>query len=296
MNQRTMGEKVFAVFNIMIMLFIIVIMLYPYLNVLIKAFDSEYNTGLVLLPKKFTLNNFATLLRDDTIITSFFVSVMRVLIAVVLGVTVQFAAAYAITQQDLPGLKFFLALFMIPMFISAGQIPMYVTLSQYGLLNSFWVYIFPYLFSFYNVSIIRTFIKTTIPTALQEAATIDGANEVQIFYKIIIPLCKPILATIALWIMVEHWNGYTANLLYVRDSSLFTLQYKMMQLIKESDMLQKLASQAAQLGISVDKTDIPKSDNLVSAQVIISTVPIICVYPFLQKYFVKGIVAGSVKE
>jgi len=295
MKNNTVGYKIFTFFNYIIMISVFVTMLYPYLNVITRSFDATISMGFSLKPEKFTFNNYITLFDDSSIVNAAIISVLRVVIAVVLSVATQFLAAYALTKKELVGKNIIITFFMLPMFIYAGQIPTYVTLSNYGLLNNFWVYILPSLFSFYNVIIIRTFIESTIPDSLNEAAEIDGASELLIFTKIILPLCKPIMATVALWIMVQHWNDYSTTLLYVRKPSLQTLQYKMMELIKESDRLQKLQSMAMQNGIVLENQEIPQSENLISAQIIISTLPIVMVYPFLQKHFVNGIVVGSVK-
>jgi len=295
----TVSYKIFSVCNIVFMLLLGIVFIFPYLNVLAKSFNDAVDSargGITVYPRVFTLENYKTLFSDGSIYGAAVVSVLRVLVGVVLGVLVQFGAAYALSKKDLIGKKYIVMLFTIPMFISAGQVPLYVVISDLGLLNSFWVYILPSLFSFYNAIIIRTFIQSTIPGSLEESAYLNGANEFDMLFKIILPLSKPILATIALWVMVAHWNDWTAILYYVTKSSLFTLQYIMMQLIKESERIQKLQEAAIMAGLSVDEIQVKtSSESLIAAQVIVSTVPIICVYPFLQKYFVKGIMMGSVK-
>lgn len=288
--------KIFRFFNTIFMLLIIVIMAYPYLNVITKSFDMQASASLSLIPKEFTLQSYKMLLKDSSIYNAAWISVSSTIVKVVLSLLVQFTCAYAMTKKGLIGKKFITWMFMLPMYISAGTIPIYISISNYGLLNNFWVYILPGLFSFYNVVIIRTFIQTTIPISIEESAKLDGANEVTIFARIVLPLCKPILATVALWIMVATWNNYTTTLMYVTKSSLFNLQYKMMQIIKEGEELQRLAQQAEMMGIHVETGKTASSESVVSAQVVITTVPIICVYPFLQKYFVKGMTVGAVKD
>lgn len=297
--KESLGSRIFDIFNVAFMILVGLVLIFPYLNVLAKAFNDAADSahgGITFYPRVFTIENFKTIFSDSTTINALFVSVSRVLVAVVLSILVQFSAAYALSKQNFPGKKFTVILYMIPMFITAGQIPLYVIITKLGILNSFWVYILPQLFSFYNIVIIRTFIQSTIPAAIEESALIDGANEVIMFFKIILPLSKPILATVALWVMVNHWNDWTATLYYVRRQDLFTLQYIMMQLVKETDRMQKMQQAALEAGMPVEeiKNKI-SSDSLISAQVIVTTTPIICVYPFLQKYFVKGIMIGSVK-
>lgn len=298
--KETKGWYVFNIINILLMVALVVLFIFPYLNTLAKAFNESADSargGITIFPRVPTVENFRTLFADSTIWTAAVVSVARVITSVVLSLLVQFGAAYAITKKGLPGRGIVTILFMIPMFIHAGMLPLFVLLSDMGLTNTFWVYILPTLFTYYNVVIIRTFIQSTIPGSLEESALIDGANEVTIFFKIILPLSKPILATVALWVMVAQWNDWTSTLYYVTSPKLYTLQYVMMQLVKESERIQAMQQAAIEAGVadpSVMKQQ-TSSESLIAAQVIVTTVPIICVYPFLQKYFVKGIMMGSVK-
>lgn len=295
--KESKGYRVFCVINVILMTALGIVMIFPYLNTLAKAFNQAADSargGITIFPRVPTLENFKTVLTANGIGRAAAVSVTRVVISVVLSIMVQFGAAYALTTK-FPGKKFFNLMYSIPMFISAGLVPTYVLISKIGLLNNFWVYILPGLFSFYNVVIIRTFIQSTIPQSLFESAKIDGADEFKIFFRIVLPLSTPILATIALWVMVGQWNDWTSTLYYIRKSSLFTLQYIMMQLVKESERIQQMIQAAIEAGESVDIVARPTSDSIIAAQVIVTTVPIICVYPFLQKYFVKGIMMGSVK-
>lgn len=296
--KQSKSYKVFYVLNIVLMILLTVVMVFPYLHILAKAFNDSNDTakgGLVFWPRMFTVGNFKMLASNANLIPSIRVSVLRAVCGTVLGLGVQFGAAYALSRKKFPGKKWITYVIMIPTFLSAGAIPVYVLYSKMGLLNNFWVYILPTLFSFYNMVIIRSYIENSIPDAIEESALIDGCNEVQIFIKMILPLSKPILATIALWLMVGHWNDYTTTLTYITNPKLSTLQYNMMEMIKESERIQKMAAAAQQSGQVVDQASVPSSDSLISAQVVLTTVPIMCVYPFLQKYFVKGITLGSVK-
>lgn len=273
-------------------------MLFPYLHVLAKAFNEGMDAsrgGILIWPRKFTLENFVVILSGDTFKNALGVSVARVLIGVVLGLFVQFSAAYALTKDKFFGKNVIKTLFVVSMYFSAGLIPIYVLYSQIKLLNSFWVYILPTLFSYHNIIIIKTFIQTTIPVSLEESALLDGANEMHVFFKIILPLSKPILATVALWIMVAHWNDWTTTMYYIKKPDLYTLQYIMMQIVKESERAQKLMAAALESGMSAENVSQTTTEAVSAAQVIVSTIPIICVYPFLQKYFVKGLMLGSVK-
>lgn len=296
--KTSLSRKIFCVFNYTIISALCLLFLLPLLNVLAKSLNDGLDAsrgGIWFWPRVFTWDNYKTVVAGETFRTSVIVTVARVLLGVVIGLMVQFSAAYALAKKKFPGKAFFLLLFMIPMYFHAGVVPNYVWFSKINLLNNFWVYILPGAFSFYNVVIIRTFIQSTIPDSLQESAFIDGATEVTVFFKIILPLCKPILATIALWIMVAHWNDWTTTLMYIRKPKLYTMQYIMMELVKESERLQKLVSEAAMMGETVEASATPTADVVISAQIMVTILPIVCVYPFLQKYFVKGIMMGSVK-
>ena len=299
-RNETFGYAVFKIFNIVFMLFIIAVTLCPYLNVLAKALNDGQDTmrgGVYLWPRKFTFENFRVLLGDSSLYLATVVTVLRVVATTFLGLLVQFMTAYALSKE-LKGFKAINVYFMIPMFVSGGLIPQYILFSSIGLLNNFWVYVLPWLFSFYNIIIIRSYIKTSIPDAVIEAAEIDGLGEWGMLLRMVLPLSKPILATIALWLIVGNWNDWSATLYYIDDSSLHTLQYKLMQTIKETERMAALIQEAIQSGQDVEgmvNSMKVTTDSMVSAQIIVVTLPIICIYPFLQKYFVQGITLGAVK-
>lgn len=291
---------VFKVFNALIMILIIVITLFPYLNVLAKALNDGQDTmrgGITLWPRVPTFENFRILLSDPAIYKALFVTVTRVVLVTLLGIMVQFMTAYALTRK-LKGTAVFNVIFLIPMFISGGIIPLYMLYSKIGLLDNFWVYIWPGLFTFYNVIVIRSYIETSISESIIEAAQIDGISEMRLFFSIILPLSKPILATVALWIMVNNWNDWTTTLYFIEKADLHTLQYKLMQAVKETERMTALIQEAIESGGDVEglmKSLKVTTESMTSAQIIVVTIPIIMVYPFIQKYFTEGITLGAVK-
>jgi len=207
-------------------------------------------------------------------------------------------AGYALSRKNLWGLKAVNIYFLIPMYMIGGVIPNYILYSNINLLNSFWVYIFPGLWNFYNVIIIRSYMQSSISDSIIEAARIDGASEWTNFSRIVMPLCKPILATIILWTAVGSWNEWTSTLYYVQNPDLHTLQYKLMQTLKESERITALIQEAIARGEDAQKVAGQMkvtTESMQAAQVIVVTIPIICVYPFLQKHFVKGVTLGAVK-
>lgn len=301
MKNEGIGYRIFMIFNYIFMIFIILVTLLPYLNILAKAFNDGNDSlrgGITFFPRVFSLENFKVLINDETMYNATVITLLRVCVTVVLSLFVQFMAAYTLSRKNLWGLKFVNVYFLIPMFVGSGLIPQYVLFSKLNLLNTFWVYIFPALWSFYNVMIIRSYIQTSIPDAVIESAKIEGCGELRMLVQIIMPLSKPILATIALWIAVNSWNDWTTTLYYIQSSKLYTLQYKLMQTIKETERISALVQSAIENGQDaslIASTQKVTTDSVQSAQVIIVTLPIICVYPFLQKYFVKGVTLGSVK-
>ncbi len=296
--KMTKGYKVFTVINTLIMIGVIVVCLVPFLHTLAKALNDGNDTmkgGITIFPRVFTLQNFKILLADTSLYWAALVSVVRVLCAIVTHLAVQFSAAYVLSHRDLPGRSKLIFFTIIPTFISGGMIPAYILFVNLNMLNTFWIYFLPGVFSFYNVLILRSYIEGSIPISLSEAAQLDGATEFKILWRIILPLSKPVLATVALWVAVASWNDWSTTMFYITDKRLFTLQYKLMEVVKESERLQALLQQAQITGEII--TDEVKStpESLMSAQVIVTVLPIVMVYPYLQKYFVKGVTLGAVK-
>ncbi|QHT59598.1 carbohydrate ABC transporter permease [Paenibacillus lycopersici] len=299
MRYDSLGSRLFGWANIAFMVLFACASIYPYINTFAVALNDGTDTmlgGITVYPRQFTLANFHSLLADDSIIRALALSVVRVVVGTALALLVQFTAAYVFANRGLYGRTTLLVYFMIPMFFGGGLIPTYLLYSKLHLLNNFLVYVLPGAFAFFNMIIIRTYLYT-IPDSLVESAKMDGAGEFRILSRIILPLSMPIVATIALWTAVNNWNDWTTTLTFVTDQSLFTLQYKLMQIIKESDMAASLIQEALQRGDTTAQSRVRITpDSIRSAQVILTTLPIILVYPFLQKYFIKGALIGSVKE
>ncbi len=296
--KRSRGEKIFGVVNIIIMLCICIITLYPYLNQIAISLNDGADSmrgGITIFPRKFTLENYRGVLFNDAFLQALLISVSRVILVTFLGLSVTFSAAYGLTRRGLPYRKTLTLILMIPSYISAGVIPGYILFRTLHIINTYWIYLIPGLFSFYNMIIMRSFLQE-IPQSLEESAKVDGANDIIIMIRIIMPLCMPVIATVALWISVGAWNDWTTTLMYITDKKLYTLQYLMMRLIKESETAKEMAVQIAMnrgSDMDVAKTT---SESVTAATLIITTLPIICVYPFLQKYFISGVTLGAVKE
>ena len=294
--KRTLSGKIFDVCNVMFMILLAAVFVYPYLNQVAISLNSGSDTlrgGITVFPREFTLMNYKVILTNSQVIRSTAVTVISVAAKTLLVLLVNLSAAYALRKKEMPYRSGIIWFLIIPTYISAGIIPTYILFRYLHLLNSIFVYILPGMFVFYNMLIIRTFLSS-IPEALEEAALLDGAGEFKILFSIILPLSMPVIATVALWTIVEQWNDWTTTLYYVTDSDNFKLQYVIMQLIKQAEQVQKMAASATAM-VSTENTK-PISESIQSAGVIFSTLPIVVMYPFLQKYFGKGVTLGGVKD
>ncbi|HZK70254.1 MAG TPA: carbohydrate ABC transporter permease [Clostridia bacterium] len=300
MNYESGSYKLFKICNIVLLFIIVVIMVFPYLNVLAYAFndglDSQFG-GISIFPRVWTLDNFKVLIENREIINATIISVLRVIFGTIFALIVQFTSAYAFTQKGFKGKSVILMFLMIPMYFGGGLIPIYLLYSKMHLLNNFLVYVLPVSFSLYNMVIIRSYLYS-IPESLAESARLDGANEIIIMLKVYIPLSIPILAVMALWTAVGLWNDWTTTLFFITNHKLYTLQFILMQILKEGERIAKLLEEALIAGKQIDMSSQPKvtPQAIRYAEIILTTIPIVIVYPFLQKHFVKGVTLGAVKE
>lgn len=294
MKKRKLSDICIKAFVFVFLFLLCVVCLYPFLNQLAISFNEGRDSaqgGITIFPRKPTLENYKTLFNDPGYVGAAVITISRSIIATVLHILVIFSAAYALTRKGLRGRKLITTILALPMYLQAGLIPMYILYRNLGLINNYWVYILPFCFSFYNMVIVRSFIQE-IPEALEESALIDGANEIKILFKVILPLSFPVLATIALWSLVGQWNDWTTTLYYVTNKELYPLQYVMMRVIKQGEQIR---NQAYLEGTGVDLSVKTTSESVKAAMIIATSAPIIAVYPFLQKYFVKGVTIGAVK-
>lgn len=296
--KRTRGEKIFGVVNGFLLILMCILTLYPYLNQLAYSLNDGVDSmkgGLTIFPRVFTLENFEAVFTNSSFSAAASISVARVVLSTLISLIVVYSAAYGLTRKGLPHRKGITLFLMLPAYISAGVIPVYILYKYLHLMNNFWVYVLPGAFVFYNMVILRSFLQE-IPPALEESAKIDGANDIIIMVKIILPLSLPVVATVVLWTAVGAWNDWTTTLYYVTNKKMQTLQYLMMRLIKESDVLRQMAREAAMNKGGNVETATTTSESVKAATLMITTLPIIMIYPFLQKYFIKGVSLGAVKE
>lgn len=275
---------------LVVFVFLIIITLYPFLNVLAISFNDPIDTMRninMIIPRQFTLSNYVYIFKENNLILPLLLSVVRTVLGAAFGVMCTAMLAYVLSRRDFYFNKVFTLLFVVTMYVSGGLIPEYLLLMRtLKLGNNFLVYIIPGLIWVYNVILVRSFIEG-LPIALQEAARVDGANDFIIWWKIILPLCKPVLATVALFVAVGQWNSFMDTYLYAKE--LPTLQYVLYQIMETATI--KVDPHAAE---QVKNAVSPLSVRM--AITIVATVPIIVVYPFLQKYFVGGMTVGAVKD
>jgi len=295
--RQSIGVRIFNVYNIMFMIVLSVITIYPYLNQLAVSLNDGEDTifgGITLFPRVFTWENYRTVFTNAGFLDSLMISFLRVVSGTALGILLITGAAYALTKRDLPGKNFLINFLIIPTFISGGLIPTYMLYRYLHLMNNFLVYVIPMAFVFYYMIIVRTYFQS-IPKSLEESALIDGANEVQIMFKIMIPLSMPVMATVTLWLAVAHWNDWTTSLYFVTKKNLYTLQFIMYKVVKEAELVNEMAKASAMSGGDAQSFKVT-AESVKAATLIVATLPIVLLYPFLQKYFIQGIMIGAVKE
>ncbi len=275
---------------LVVFIVLIIITLYPFLNVLAISFNDPIDTMRninFVIPRQFTLSNYVYIFEENNLISPLIFSIVKTVVGAAAGVICTAMLAYVLSRKDFYFNKVFTLLFVVTMYVSGGLIPEYLLLMRtLGLGNNFLVYILPGLIWVYNVILVRSFIEG-LPIALQEAARVDGANDFIIWARIILPLCKPVLATVALFVAVGQWNSFMDTYLYAKE--LPTLQYVLYEIMETATI--KIDPHAAE---QMKNAVSPLSVRM--AITIVATVPIIIVYPFLQKYFVGGMTVGAVKD
>ena len=287
-------DKVFVACNTIFLVLFVIITLYPVLNTVAISFNDGIDAvrgGIHLWPRIFTLSNYKTVLNQQNIITGAVVSVARTVLGTIFALVTNALLAYVVSRKRFLFRSQLSLFWVITMYVNGGMIPTLVLYRNLNLTNSFWVYVIPGMISAFNVLVLRTFMEG-LPSALEESAMIDGANDFTIFTRIISPLCKPVYATVALFVAVGHWNSWFDAMLYNRMNAQYTtLQYELMKLL--SSVMQQSGS-ATTGGNTAAAAVTPVTVR--AAATVVTMLPIILLYPFLQRYFVSGMTIGSVKE
>ena len=288
------GDIAFNIVNYTLLGFLGIITLYPFLYMLAVSLNDSMDTlkgGIWIFPREWTLQNFAEAFRDSRIVNAFLISVSRTVLGTAVAVVLTAMLAYGVLDKNLKGRRFALKFIFISTLFSGGIIPFFILMRDLNLIDSYMIYILPALYSFYNMIIVRAAFEA-IPESFAEAATIDGAGELRILFQVYLPLSMPSLATVALFLGVFHWNDWFAGTFYVSSQNLKPA----------ATLLQEIIASASSNSGNMNSTVIGSAAQNVTPQslqmafVIILVVPIVCVYPFLQKYFVKGTMIGGIKD
>lgn len=289
---KSRGEKTFQFFLYLFSVIIIVAVVYPLYFVVIASFSdpSAVASGQVwVVPKGFTLDGYKELFNHNEIWIGYKNTILYTLVGTLIGMGVNICAAYSLSRKDLVGRKFFMLMFVFTMFFNGGLVPTFLTIKDFNLYNTFWVMVLPFSVSIYNIIVARTFFETSIPEDLNDAAKIDGCGNLYYFIKIVLPLSKAILAVIGLWTAVGMWNSYFNALIYLKDAAKYPLQLVLRNILITNNLQMSFGSgEAMQIALRL-------SNLMRYSVIIVSTVPIMCFYPFAQKYFNKGVMIGAVK-
>lgn len=297
-KKSTISDKIFNCFNYLIFGLFTIICVYPFYYLIINSISSNDLSaqGLInFIPKEIHLENYKEVLKLNGLTTAVLVSIARTVIGTVLTVLASGFLGFMFTQERMWGRKFWYRFFVITMYFNAGLIPMFITMKTLNLTNSFWVYIIPAIVQPFNVILVKTYVES-IPKELQESAEIDGAGILKIFFKIILPASTPILATVAIFSAVGQWNSFQDTLIYITDQKLYSLQYLLYTYLNQASSLATMVKNNS--GGTLNLAALATQQTPTSIRMTVSIVvilPILFIYPMFQRFFVKGIMIGSVK-
>lgn len=293
------GSRAISKFHISDVIIILVLVLLcatcviPFWHLLVKSVSGDLPVMMKKVffwPKEFTLQAYGKVFADRSMVRSMIYSIVVTLIFTVLGMIVCTCAAYPLSKKRLKGKGFITFVLMVPMYFTAGMIPSFMLMFRLKLIDSMWVLILPLIYSPYNMLVMKTYFQSSIPDSLEESAFLDGATNFQILTKIVLPLSKPIIATLSLFYAVGRWNAYSDHMYYIRSDSKRMIQYKLYLLVQGAE-----ASISTSLGDMGSVSNVTTPEVLQAACIMFVSIPIIIIYPFLQKYFVKGAMIGAVK-
>ncbi len=297
-KKLTAGDVSFNIINYAVFGIFTLICIYPFYYMVINTISSNdlSAAGLVnFLPKGIHFSNYKALMELNGLGTAAIVSVGKTVIGTGLTVIATAFLGFMFTQEKMWKRKLWYRFTVITMYFNAGLIPMFITMKNLHLTNTFWVYVIPTIVQPFNIILVKTYVES-LPKALQEAAEIDGAGIFKIFYKIILPTCTPILATVAIFAAVNQWNNYQDTLIYITDQKLYSLQYLLYTYINQASSLAAMVRNSGAAGMSAAALATQQTGTSIQMTVsVVVVLPILCIYPMFQRFFVKGIMIGSVK-
>lgn len=292
-RNRSRNDKIFDLLNTLFFIVVSLIVIYPLYFMFIASFSNPdaVNTGQTFLwPKDITLNGYKEIFSNSRIWTGYKNSVIYALLSMIIRTSLTITAGYALSRKDLVGRNFFMMMIIFTMFFGGGLIPTYLIVRDLDMINTVWAMIIPGAVSAYNLIIVKTFFQQTIPDELLEASAIDGCSNIRFFTRIVLPLSLPIIAVIALFSAVQEWNSYFSALIYLRDAELHPLQLILRDILVQNQA-QDLLSEDAVEAMQRQKA----AEQIKYGVIIVSSVPMLILYPFLQRFFIKGVMIGSVK-
>ncbi|WP_375377894.1 carbohydrate ABC transporter permease [Paenibacillus sp. MZ04-78.2] len=289
-------DRVFSVFIHIALFFLAFVTFYPFWNAAVISFNLGSDTslgGITFWPRAFTLENYQVVLKDVKILKGFGVSIARTLVGTFLTIAATSLLAYGMSRKELIGRGYYMTFSIITLYFGGGLIPTYLLIRSLGLFDSFWVFVIPSIISVWSMIIFRTFFRQ-IPAGLEDAARIDGCGYWGTFLRVVLPLSGPVVATLSLFTAVTHWNDWFVASIYINNQDLLPVQALLKQTLDSNIASEMTQDSAAQSFLAKRQSYTTKS--LTMATMMVTTVPIILVYPFLQRYFVKGVLVGSLKE
>jgi putative aldouronate transport system permease protein len=293
-HKRSIEDRTFDIINTSIMIIIMFLTVYPFWYIIVGSFNEGVNFlrgGIYFWPRAWTLSNYAVVFQDKGILRAFSVTIGRTVIGLSGHLLVTSLFAYAYSRKNLMGKKLYGTVAIITMFFSGGLIPYYLLITWLGLINSFLVYIIPGLFSFYNAIIFMSFFRE-LPDAIFESAKMDGASEYRIYFNLVVPLSKPVFAALGLFVAVGHWNAFFDSMMFTSKNELQTIQLFLMKIIRTKEAAAGIAQKYASMSPAYAQVN---SIAIQMAAMVIVSLPIMLVYPFLQKHFTQGMMIGSIK-
>ncbi len=293
-KNQSRTDKIFDVVNTVLLILILLVCLYPLYYIVVVSF-SEQVTGVYLYPKPFSLEAYKMILSQKDIWIGYGNTIFYTVFGTLSSLAVTLPCAYALSRKDFVGRNIVTTLIMITMFIGGGLIPSYLNMGNLGLIGSRWAIILGGMASSYNIIVSRTFFSTTIPMELLEASRIDGCSNEKFFVRIVLPLSKPIIAVIALYVGVGRWNSYFSEMIYLSDKAKFPLSLFLRRLLNNVKAMQVMISEGLIDDVGGAMGNMQMSSVMQYCLIVVSTVPMMIIYPFLQKYFAKGVMIGSVK-
>jgi putative aldouronate transport system permease protein len=290
---QTRGDKIFEWMNVTLLLLIVGIVVYPLIFVLIASIsspDAVIRGEVWLWPQELTFVGYEKILKNSEMLRGYGNTILYTVLGTTINLAMTIAAAYPLSRRDFYGKGLFTLMIVITMFFSGGLIPSYVLVKKLGMINTLWALIIPNAVSVWNIIIMRTFFQSSIPLEIQESASIDGCSNMQILRRIVLPLSMPIIAVMILFYSVGHWNAYFNALIYLTDRSKYPLQLFLREILIQNQMQEMVHNSEATLAKQVMEVE-----SIKYAAVIVANLPILLLYPFLQKYFTKGVMIGALK-